>query len=148
LTGPWNAGGGGYLLTPAFVNSFSGAMPIVVGFTYTSQGQLVRPNAREDTGARNGPGFGKKRLNNMIAFLVVNTQGLEYGTSFDAGRMQPAYFKDLAGTTYAVNQLYSDIHWDTIGDDWSLDGRLTWQVTRPYPVTIASIGGYLKTNDY
>lgn len=147
-TGPWNAGGGAYLLTPALVAGWAGAMPAVVGYSYQSRGQLVRPNAREDTGARNGPGFGKKRLLNMAAFYAVNTQGLEFGTSFASGRMQPAYFTDLSGAGYAVNRLFTGIHWSPMGDDWSFDGQIAWRITRPYPGTIASTGGYLKTNDY
>lgn len=147
-TGPFRPGGGGYLLTPDFVNAFAGAMPIVVGFTYESDGQILRPNTQQESGARNGPAFGKKRLQNMIAIHAVNTQGVEYGTDFSTGRMQPAYFRDKAGTTYPVNQLFSGIFWDTIGDDWSYDGMLAWRVTRPYPATIAALGGFLKTNDY
>jgi hypothetical protein len=147
-TGPFRPGGGGYLLTPDYVNSFAGAMPIVVGFSYECDGQVLRPNSQQESGARNGPAFGKKRLQNMIAMHTVNTQGVEYGTDFIAGRMQPAYFRNKAGATYPVNQLFSGIFWDTLEDDWSYDGMLAWRVTRPYPVTIAAIGGFLKTNDY
>jgi len=147
-TGPFRAGGGGYLLTPDFVTAFAGAMPIVVGFTYESDGQILRPNTQVESGARNGPAFGKKRLQNMIALHTVNTQGVEYGTDFAAGRMQPAYFRDKANNTYPVNQLFSGIFWDTIGDDWSYDGMMAWRVTRPYPATIAALGAFLKTNDY
>lgn len=147
-TGPFRPGGGGYLLTPDFVNSFAGAMPIVVGFNYECDGQILRPNTQAESGARNGPAFGKKRLQNMMALQTVNTQGIEFGTAFTAGRMQPAYFKDLAGNTLPVNQLFSGIFWSTIEDVWSYDGMLAWRVTRPYPATIAAIGGFLKTNDY
>jgi hypothetical protein len=147
-TGPFRPGGGGYLLTPDFVNAFAGAMPIVVGFNYESRGQILRPNTQQESGARNGPAFGKKKLQNMIAIYAVNTQGVEYGTDFGTGRMQPAYFRDKAGTTIPINTTYTGIFWDTIGDDWSYDGMLAWRVTRPYPATIAAIGGFLKTNDY
>jgi hypothetical protein len=146
LTGPWNPGGGAYLFTAAFVNSFGGAMPIVVGFTYSSQGQHVRPNSREDSGARNGPAFGKKKLANMIALLAVNSQGISYGTNFNA--MQPAYFADITGAKITVNVLFSGVFWDSISDDWSFDAMIAWQITRPYPATVASLGGFMKTNDY
>jgi hypothetical protein len=53
---------------------------IVVGFTYNSDGQMVRPIAMADTGARNGPGLGKTRRTQRYAALVSNTLGISFGT--------------------------------------------------------------------
>lgn len=148
-TGTTNPGGGAYLLTSAYVQSFgAGNMPIYVGFTYNSQGQLVRPQAPAETGARSGPGFGKKRRNHQYAVQAVNSQGLSFGTSFTASlQMYAANFKDATETVLPVNQLFTGIHWDTLADDYSFDGMLAWQVTRPYPATVAAVGGFIHTQD-
>ncbi len=148
LTGPTKPGGGCYLFTPAFVNSFNGAMPIIAGFTFESDGQILRPSSQQDSGARNGPAFGKKRRSNEYAIQVVNSQGLSVGTSFTIpGQMNPVYFKDDAGQTIPINQLYSDVHWDSLSDDYSFDSMLAWKITRPYPATVAAIGAFLHTQD-
>jgi hypothetical protein len=147
-TGPFNPGGGGYLFTPAFVNSFNGAMPIIVGFTFESDGQILRPSSQQDSGARNGPAFAKKRRSNEYGIQVVNSQGLSVGTSFTVpGEMNPVYFKDATEQTIPINQLYSGIHWDSLSDDYSFDSMLAWKITRPYPATVAAIGAFLHTQD-
>jgi hypothetical protein len=136
-----------YLFTPAFVNSFNGAMPIIAGFTFESDEQIVRPNLREDTGARNGPGFAKKRRISSAGIQVVNTQGMEIGTNF-TDQIKPVYFKNGAGDTIPVNQLYSDIHWqDSLSNDYSFDGMIAWRIRRAYPASVASIGGFIQTHD-
>jgi hypothetical protein len=148
LTGPTQPGGGGYLFTPAFVNSFNGAMPIIAGFTFESDGQILRPSSQQDSGARNGPAFAKKRRSNEYGIQVVNSQGLSVGTSFTIpGEMNPVYFKDATEQTIPINQLYSGIHWDSLSDDYSFDSMLAWKITRPYPATVAAIGGFIHTQD-
>jgi hypothetical protein len=134
------------LFTTAFVSSFNGAMPIVVGFGYTSQGQLLRPDTVPESGARNGPGFGKVRRVHKYAALLVDTQSIYFGTEFT--RLSPAQLKTTGGTLLAANVLFSGVHKDAVGDaSEGFDGRMAWQVTRPFPATVASIGGFLHTQD-
>lgn len=141
------------LFTAAFVTTgitkgevkFVGAMPMLVGFTFTSQGQIVRPNSREETGARNGPGFGKKRRTQAYAIEVEGTQAVSIGTNF--AKLRPALFKFDNGIAYRVDQPFNGIHWDQLGDESSFDSMLCWQVTRPYPCNLNTIGGFIQTQD-
>lgn len=126
-------------------NAFDYTVPGVVGFTYTSQGQLLRPVAPQATGARNGPAFGKNRRNHRYAMSVANTQGISIGTTF--ANVRPALFKTLGGTAYKGNQLYTGEHSATVEDTYSYDGMLCWQVTRPLPATMTAFGGFIETED-
>jgi len=134
------------LFTSSFVSAFSGAMPIYVGFTYTSDGQLVSPDTNPESGARNGPGFGKVRRLHKFAASLVNTQGIYFGTDF--AKLNKATLKTDGGTPLAANVLFSGVHKDTIRDgNEDYTGRLTWRITRPFPAIIAGIGGFLQTQD-
>lgn len=144
---PFYPGGGqtNALFTSAFVSGFSGAMPVVVGFTYTSQGQLVRPDGPE-LGARNGPGVGKiRRIQKFVANLV-NTLGMSFGTRF--AKMEPIIPKTTGGTPLAGNAMYTGLYKDNVSDDAeAFASQLAWQQTRPFPGTIASLTGFGNTAD-
>jgi hypothetical protein len=141
-----SAGSGNGLFTEDFVNSFSDGIPIVVGFTYDSEGQLIRPNAMAETGARNGPGFGKTRRNHRYAIQCVNARGVEIGTAFDD--LLPVSFAQAdEQTPIGTLAMFSGIHADTINDDYSHDGMICWRVSRPYPASITVVGGNIMTQD-
>lgn len=121
-------------------------IPAVVGFTYTSRGQVLRPNDPEKTGARQGPAFGKVRRGHKYAALFHNAQGVSVGTSFT--KMDPVQFKSPGGDRLAANVLFSGMHKDTLTDASSeMDSNLAWEISRPYPATIAAIGEFLSTQD-
>lgn len=125
-------------------------IPAVVGFSYTSRGQLLRPSDSEDsrwgrTGAQNGPAFGKIRRVHEVDFLLVKTQGLRFGTSFD--RLRTLNFRKKNGTGYEKDELFSGVIGDSLDDEYSTEGMICWEVTRPYPATISAVGGYLATQD-
>jgi len=120
-------------------------VPALVGKTFTSQGQRMRPLEPQDTGARNGPALGKTRRNHRAAFLFLNAAGLKFGAAFTA--LKSILFKTPGNTAYAANQLYSGVFSDTITDDYSYDGMIAWQCDRPYPATVLSNEGFLQTQD-
>ncbi len=130
--------------TAAFAAGLS-LSQMLVGFSFTSQGQPVRPNAPAESGARNGPAFGKKRRNHQYAVQVEGTQGVSFGSTFST--LKPALFKSAGGMTLPATQSFTGIHWDMISDDYSFDGMLAWQVTRPYICNMAAVGGFLQTMD-
>lgn len=132
------------LFTYTFVQTFT-TLPVVVGFTYTSKGQLLRLDTPQDSGARNGPAFGKKRRIDTAIFNLVDTQGFSYGTDFT--RLTTANFVSDGGTPYAANALFSGIFRDTNKGNDSYDQQLGWQVTRPLPCTVAAAGGFVDTKD-
>ena len=139
--------------TGIFTQVFATAAPqTIVGFTYNSDGQLVRPATPQESGARTGPALGKKRRTDHVAWLLNQTQGLVYGTTFalDAGsksQMKTANFQTPGGALYAANALYSGVWWDSLtgGDDY--DSMICWRVARPYPATICAIEGWVDSKD-
>ena len=127
----------------------SGVIPVVIGFTYTSQGSTLRDIAPDATGARNGPALGKTRRNHRFAVSLANTQGISFGCALD-GTLHAASFVSQGGrgiTALLPNQLYSGVYSDTIESDYNYDNSPSWQITRPYPATVTSVQGFLHTQD-
>jgi hypothetical protein len=91
-------GCGDGLFTQALVTPFIGAasLPMVVGFPFTSDGQIVRPVASAETGARTGPALGEMRRTDNIAAQLYGcvTQTISFGVSFDD--LLPAILADKA----------------------------------------------------
>lgn len=129
--------------TPAIVAT----IPVVIGFTFNSDGQLVRTQDPERSGARNGPALGKKRRNMQAAFQFVNAinGSVQVGTTFP-----PKYtwnFLEPGDTPYTVLQPFTGVWWDTVDDDYSFDGMIAWRIGRPYPLTVTAIEGFVHTQD-
>jgi hypothetical protein len=141
-----SAGSAGGFFTEAFVSSFDGNMPMRVGFTFTSQGQIVRVNSQADSGARNGPAFGKLRRNNYVMAQLEGTNGVSFGTLFDG--LTPAdYTQSNDGQPVATNEQFTGIFRDQITDEDDFEGMICWEVTRPYICNIAAIGAAIDTRD-
>lgn len=119
---------------------------VACGYTFTSQGQLLRPDHGPDGGARNGPNFGKIRRNHWYSAFLNRTQAIKFGTDFGL-TLRPAKLQTPGGTAVAQPTLYSGIIADTVEDDYSLSGMLSWQQTRPLPGQILVVGGYISTQD-
>lgn len=133
-------------LSTAAAGNVSLRVPMVVGFTFTTQGQLLRPITKDETGAATGPALGKTRRNHRFATQLVNTAvGIQFGTTFT--KMHAAQFKSPGGKAYTPLQMFSGVFTDTIEDDNTYDGMLCWQVTRPLPAIITALGGFLSTQD-
>lgn len=131
--------------TQTFVSSFTAGIPIVVGFTYTSQGQTVRPALPAESGARNGPATGKKRRTHKYTLITASTSGLSIGTVFT--KLNSVLFKSDAGVIMPVGQTFTGVYKETLNDDYSYDSMLALQISRPLPAIIASVGAYLHTQD-
>jgi hypothetical protein len=138
---------GSFLQGTVVTSSSRLVIPAVVGFTYTSQGQLLTPIVQQDSGAQMGPGFGKKKRHHQYAALFHNTQGVSVGTNFSNLKVATFASDDGGAAPNPLNQLFSGTWWATLGDDYGRDQSLCWQVTRPYPVSIAAIGGFIQTQD-
>lgn len=136
-----SGGTGGGLFTQSFAQSAS----FVVGFTYNSDGQIVRPATPQESGAHNGPALGKKRRSQQYAALLSNTAGISFGTDFS--RLYPAIFRQANGSQYATGQMFSGVFWETLKDDYGFDGGLCWRVSRPYSASISAIEQFIHTQD-
>jgi len=121
------------------------SIPAVIGYSYESKGQVLRPIGQADTGARNGPGFAKERRQHQFGVLLQNSQSVSFGTEFNKAR--PALFKTKGGTPYKKSQLFSGVHWNIIDDNYSFDSMLCWTIDRPYPLNLLAIGGFIQTQD-
>ncbi len=141
-----SAGSGAGMFTEDFAAVAAAAFQVVVGFTYTSDGQIVRPNAPAESGARNGPAFGKLRRNQQYAVLVNQTAGLTIGTDFD--HLDAVKFNAPgSGMAMAVGATFSGVFRDALQGDDDFDGMVCWRITRPLPATIAAIGAFIHTSD-
>jgi hypothetical protein len=141
-----SSGPGRGLFTADFVASIE-ATQIVVGFTYNSDGQLVRPLAMADTGARNGPALGKTRRGHRYAALISNTFGISFGAVFSSAALGPALFRKANGNPIDALTTFSGVHTDTLKDDYSYDGMLCWRVSRPWPANVVAVEPFLQTQD-
>lgn len=132
--------------TSAYVAGYAN-MPIVVGHTYTSQGQIVRPAGQVESGARNGPGLGKKRRAQHYAALLHQTKGISFGTVF--GKLNPALFKTSpdGGNALGTFDTKTGLHWAPLTDDNGFDSMLAWEITRPYPAMVVAVTCFLDTKD-
>lgn len=120
-------------------------IPCVIGFTYTTQGQTLRPIDQRDAGAANGPAFAKVRRTHQFGSLVANSIGVSYGTDF--AHLRQANYASPGGARYQLNQVFTGMHWNTFDDSYSFDSMLCWQVTRPYPHVQLAIGAFVNTQD-
>lgn len=135
--------------TTAFVSAFAGAMPVLVGFTYTSRGQILRAIAPQESGARNGPALAKLRRSDQYGALLIGTRGVSFGTSFVAGKMVAAKFTTGQGTGQALTAtgLWSGVWREPLTGSADFDSMIGWEITRPYPANVAAISGFPKTQD-
>lgn len=119
----------------------------IVGYTYTSQGQLLRPVDPRDAGSGNGPGFAKTKRSHMFGALIAGAinAAVSFGTAFAS--LIPATFRQPNETPYDSETLFSGTHWDTFNDTYSLDSQPCWQVTRPQPFNLTAMGAFLHTQD-
>lgn len=120
-------------------------IPAVIGFTYTSQGQGLRPIAPADTGAQAGPAFAKLKRSPYFGVLLKNAIKVNFGTDF--AKMRPALFRTPGQKAYTVTQPFSGIYWNAFDDVHSFDGQFCWQITRPYPLAMMAFGMFPTTED-
>lgn len=145
------------LLTVAKIQPYLAALPAVVGFTYNSDGQVLRPGPQKDSGAANGPAFGKISRAHQIAVLLVDTvggmfgnagAGIAFGSFFDTNMKWPAMIRTPDQKILTADTLFSGVFWTPLENPYTFDeGQLCWRISRPYPATIAAISAFQQTQD-
>jgi hypothetical protein len=121
-------------------------VPVAIGYTFTSQGQILRPINPQEAGSRNGPALAKTRRSHMFGALLFKTQGISFGTDFNFLRPGNLHGADDE-TTLPLTTLYSDVLWDTLDDTYSFNSMLCWEIDRPYPANVSTMGAFLHTQD-
>lgn len=114
-----------------------------VGILYTSTLQLLRPNSVEFTHSQYGPSLAETRRLHQYGARLVNTQGISVGVNNRT--LRPAEFAQPDGDKYLMSQLYNNTHWAMIDDNYNFDGMIMVSVERPYPTTVVSLTGFMKT---
>jgi len=143
--------------TSAFVSGYPGTMPIVVGFGYNSDGQLLRAMSPQESGARNGPAFGKKRRTHNYAIQFVNAAGcavndvtqvgVQAGTQFSALRSVLFTTSPDGGNRLPATSLKNGLHTTSLQDDNGFDSMFCWRANGPFPATVTMAGQFLHTED-
>lgn len=127
-------------------------VPCVIGFTYTSTGETLRPMAQSELKTAQGPAFGLIREVNQTGLLFQNTIGGANGLNIRSGPNStwfPTRFR-TAGDVTALNytNMFSGMYWDVAdGPAGDLDGVLSWRMTRPFPATVSAISFQVTTGE-
>lgn len=133
-------------ITTDYINVFGDQLcPMLVGYSYTSKGQVVRPMTPAESGTRTGPALGKLRRSKAVAALLVDTFGIYFGTSFD--KLKPLLKREWLGNDVSPLNPYSGVVRMPLTDSDSYDSMACWQISRPYPATVAAISGFLESKD-
>jgi hypothetical protein len=114
----------------------------VVGFTYNSDGQLVRPVTQADTGAQAGPGFAKLGRQHRAAALLYGcvNGSIVFGTDFTT--LYPAKLRFPNDVQYTVQQQFQGIWRDAVNSIIDYDGMISWRISRPLPAFVMAVGGF------
>ena len=148
--GPWDKTTYG-ALTTALTIDIAGLgqstiyVPVAIGFTYPSMGQVMRPASPEVTKMSQGSAAGALRRVHTAAILgtfIGGNMGLQAGTNF--ARMNAANVRTKGGTPLLHTQTFQGVHFMAVSDDDSMDGQICWQMLNPYPCIINSINSFIS----
>lgn len=154
--GSGNVGGSSIAATPPFLKlSFAEQFcaPFIVGHTYTSRAQILRPVVPQEGMTQTGPSLGKYRRMTDAMPLLFDTQGMSMGVDFLD--MRPLQFKRNNGvgqagggvTTLPLTETFSGIYKGQVDADSNFDNMWCWEITRPYPCTVVAVELQHKTNE-
>lgn len=133
------------VFTVTFVANYSGTMPVIAGFTYTSDGQLPRPALPQEAGTRTGPAIGKKHRQSQVIASLVNTRGISFGGNLS--KLRAAQLRSEGDTLIAANATFTGTYRHALEDSDTYDDSLCWRVSRPFPAIVAALGGMIQTTD-
>jgi hypothetical protein len=153
-----SAGSGSGLFTQALIQPYVTAglpLPGCVGFTFTSDAQIVRPALAPESGTHSGPGFGKLRRAQQYAMQLYGAinGSIVVGMEFDPpGAAEPKMLPiDLrqkdAETPYTVLQPFTGVIRGPVEAENNFDNMLAWRITRPVPGWFVAVGEFLHTQD-
>lgn len=124
-------------------------VPVVIGYPYISQGQVLRPGTEAQVKSPQGPALAKKRRVHNFGVLLANavggTAGVTFSTDDNPGHL--AKFRTDGGTLLTCDTPFNGVWWNDMDDHDSYDGQITWTVSRPYPCTVVALTGFIETAD-
>lgn len=118
------------------------AAVVSVGYSYASDGELLRLEA----GARNGTALGKSRRTHRVGLMIHRGQGLQVGRNFSS--LDTVEFRsqgtDPNGTAPALFSGIESIPMDFEND---FDNQICFRVSNPQPCTLLAIMPQMETQD-
>lgn len=113
-------------------------MAAIVGYTYDSDGQMLR----QQEGGANGPPFAKTRRNARTGVYLWRTHEIKIGPNFEADLHPFSLREDDDATEIGPSALKTGVVRDTVEGSYDFDGQLCWRITRPMPGNVLAIGGF------
>lgn len=133
----------GVVATP--VDNGQLTVPALVGFSFTSQGQVLRP--LEPLPAANGPLLAKTRRTNQFGLLAAAVNGTAtLGTDLTK-TMYPLQVNQPNGSPYTRDILFKGVLWGGIEGGYDFDGGIGWSISGPYPLTISALQAFVQEQD-
>ena len=108
-------------------------IPVIIGYNFMAIAKRL-PQIKSQ-----GSGLGAVRRPHQYGALVLNSIGLQIGTSLSS--MHPMRY-ELDGTTPQWSTMYSGMVWDTIDGDYQFDQGIYIMAPQPYPTTIVALGDF------
>ncbi len=147
----WSGGATPPFMKLSFAQTY--CAPFVVGHTYCSRGQILRPATPQESMTQTGPSLGKLRRVTDAMPLLADTQGMSMGVDFLD--MRPLAFKTNNGIGHAgggvsalpLTATFSGVYKGQVDADSNYDNMWCWEVCRPYPCTIVAVELQHKTNE-
>lgn len=118
-------------------------VPVLVGQSYTTQCQIVRPETQEEVRGKTGPGLAETRRVFKYGAKLANAVGVSMGTN--VSNLRPVPLTQDNGTALDHATMFTGVVRGEVDDDYSYDGMLMWQISRPYPCTMVAIAPFLET---
>lgn len=110
------------------------AAVVQIGYSYNSDGQLLRLEA----GSRNGTSLGKNRRIHRVGLMVNRALSLQVGPGFTA----------LDNLNIDLSQgPFSGIVSQEVGFDYDFQNQISFRVSRPVPCTLLAIMPMMETQD-
>ena len=120
--------------------------PFIVGHTYCSKAQILRPVTPNESMTQTGPSLGKYRRSSSAGVLFNDSQGVKIGVDFLT--MRTCDFKSTGGTvSIPLTQTFSGIYWSPVDANSNYDNMWCWEVCRPYPCTVVAVEVQHKANE-
>ncbi len=128
------------------ISSVSYTIPVAIGAVYTSQGQVVRPDQMHQ--GQKGEGLAKQRRVHMFGAKLVNavTSSISFGSDFST-TLSPVFLPGDGRDAYTQVTLFNGVYWNTLNCNSDFEGMLAWEISRPFPCTIASVNSFMNMED-
>lgn len=114
---------------------------VQIGYSYSSDGQLLRL----DAGSADGTALGKTRRTHRVGMLLHKTEGLKIGMSFD--ELDEYIFRTSADEGNRAVPLFSGIISETVTADYDFENQFCWRQDGPFPGMILAVMPQMMTQD-